>query len=482
MGDASRFEFLDPVLAGPTVAGIRIVLETELARKLGKAAYHVWQILITRRDPRGVTHAKISTLATARGFTPTKPRTVKYALNRLREAGLVEDKYPRRQWLRTEAGDERWLFPRRVYGARVRFQHARQCHVLVPESTYAWMQSASSHGGARIGTGPKTDKMLRNSGHKSIQVCPYAGQFKYVPVLLDSTSSDHTCTEQVGYFVTAADAAPVQQPSALRAEQHQAHQPQAPGFQPYVSAEPKPESVPMSPKLPAHLGTSLGGAPQRPVRLPIPGMNGVPALPGPNLIAAAATPAPPHFPADLDEDGRVQWLLRYYRGAYDSRWKPTTPCGFFKNRRALKPAQLALLRNAAEALAAFNLRPAAWVAWRFDLWRTSKRSTGAPHLAYVLDPVHMDKHLEWFRSEEAGYMGGRVMYGDEHRELMERHAAMMRALTWARATTAEEVRRVVDQHLPPALYDRLVAAARARAAQDTDLMKSMAAEGQWVGW
>ncbi len=152
MTSAARLQGITSAAAGDAV-----VLETELQRKLGRAAWHVWTVLIARRDPGGETHITGRGILRARGFARNVRQTSELdrALRRLETAALVTPVGRVFRAVPSRTGVvERQVYVRNIWGARLlRLSPSAPAECAVPIATKVWIATASTWGGARPGAG-----------------------------------------------------------------------------------------------------------------------------------------------------------------------------------------------------------------------------------------------------------------------------------------------------------------------------------------
>lgn len=459
-----------PLSDEPHVVATTVVSATALEKKLGYAAFHVWSILLTRRNEQGLTHTTVLGIGKAKGFARTCPRTVEKALVRLRSAGLVEDLGW--QKLRVPRGTSFIVvavYVRRVLGARL--FGGRNHEVAVPPKTVQWMSVVCGWGGPRKGSGRKGASMAEKPNgfsDRGIQVGTTPSTTGGTPHLIrkknqvggtPEESSGGTdiylqvkkgTFERGGLSPSGKDSAPVgAQVSTLSGGEE--------------------------------LGEGLAGPRTRPAPMLATPRTGVPRYPGIDVVAPAQVPDPPLLDPESPSLDHVTILAAAYRGAVESRFGGR--CYVLRgDLRGTK--HWAAFVGAAEALIEHNIPPAAWAAFSCDVWKKFSargprptRGKGWPPVAWVFSAKRIEERRGWFRAEESDYSGGRAIFGPKHKDLMYRFARLDWVLGDPRV---RDVGAVVEQFFPGNLYEELVNAARAEAADYRERFKRQIREGRFL--
>lgn len=378
------------------VAGEVVVPIALLRRKLGRPAFHVWQILITRRDARGYTHTTRAGMTRARAFESLSERAIKSALVRLRSARLVIDLGWRP--LKIKNGAEVEAYWRQVRGARVIPDGPTQ-RALVPHDAAAWLAQASSHGGARLGAGRPREPVLRlvegGAG------CSEAHQTKSSRAEGGGSDGIQEGPPSSLWLVSTPKVASLslrsREASQGRVASHDPSQPTA---------------------LDGCRMTWTGDDEQRifrPARFERPAPTWVhnevvPPWPTLERVPRARVPRPPLLDAGLGPQRRRAILARWYKCAIESRFgkhKQANAAMAYNGSRKVA----ALLDDAARAFIEHEIPPAAWCAWICDVHlRTCDEDerNKPPMIWIVFARSVIEKRAGWF-SHEADTIGGRVI-------------------------------------------------------------------------
>lgn len=421
------------------IAGFAEVLEDDLKRKLGHAAWHVWQVLCVHRDRQGITHITQTGIGRAKAFVPMRERNVERAMRRLEAAKLVE----RIGWTEREVPKGAKtvvceVYLRRVRGARQLVSLAGAARVSVPLETKAWMRTANTHGGRRMGAGRKES----SEGNPQS-----SGGNPPSPGAQSSEGSD---------MYKRARALGDGPRGSLPTEGNQA--PNEVG----ASGLLRDESM-------AGMGTSFRGRATRmlpPASAPI---EGLPPYPGYSICAPASVPDPPRIKPDDPEDYRVRLLASAYRGAVEREYG--TKC-FLLAKVSPKAKSYAQLLKAAELLAAFDVAPAAWCIFAVRRWflaRTHARGyvKGQPVPLPPIGVVFSEKQITDRLADEdkrgtveESAVGGRIIFGNTHKALLVRYNEMRRAVMSGHAPA-----EAMGLFFPGSSYDDMLETARVEAKE-----------------
>lgn len=199
------------------------------------------------------------------------------------------------------------------------------------------------------------------------------------------------------------------------------------------------------------------------------------ALPNPpswELVNAAHVPPPPRLNEEHDPSVWAQALVDAYRGAVVSRFKHSHP---FPRATLSKKPFYPLLIKGAEALIDYEIAPASWAAWSCDVWRRygakGKPSKKPPHLTWVWSPSRIQERHGWFRNEEGGYGGGRLVIGPALRALLDRYYDARRRVFGGEPAAVA---------LPPEEWLKLVDAAKVEADDYRHRMANQVRAGLWL--
>lgn len=445
-----------PFLVGVTeaVSGSRSVDRDELMVKLGRPAWHVLQVLWTRRDRNGRTHATRAGIATAKGFVAISEDSAKKGLIRLRDAGLVED--IGWQWSIVPPRDERLkVFWRRVRGAQLLRRREGETFCAVPDTTAKWLRTAVTFGGKRPGAGRKPTDSSGSLDSVSYSSVPATRSNQVYP--------------------------PISPLSALMITQRKADGILSPNGERKPAATSGVDSdVSYREVTPA--GSVIGVArPTGPTQWPPPG---VPRFPDRTVIEPAQMPYPPKLSAKDSDAWRLKILTRAFRGAMESEYRGK--CWLLaKGLKANSPNGVMLLR-AGELLEKFEVAPAAWCVFAIRRWRHAREHTETSAKKKALKPpikhVFSEKLIAEQcvdgdrRSTVTEYApGGRVLISPHHRKLGTLYERMRRRIM-AGMPAAE----AVEAFFPDGLYDELVDQARTDSAETQYRLDTDAKDGKFL--
>jgi len=242
-------------------------------------------------------------------------------------------------------------------------------------------------------------------------------------------------------------------------------------------------------------GTVLGSAgPPRP-RHPLSLIVSFPAPcpPRPD-IAPARVPPPPQLPEYLDDEELCYALARAYRSASTNR--TGRRCWLWAKGDPRHWKDFELLVAAGKRLRELEVAPGAWIAWSFDMWkdeiaseakpskkpskpgkrrrRAKRGSFPSPKFCFSLK--HINDHFKWFRSEENQYEGGRTIFGERQRALMQRYDDMRRAVIHDGLSLAD----AAEKFFPGDSYEREVEAVREEVVENREKLVRQAWEGKFL--
>ncbi len=435
------------------VAGFAEVAEEELKRKLGRAAWHVWQVLCVHRDRRGVVRVSTRAIAEARGFMPTNRHVVKDGLRRLTDAHLVQRiGWSGRKLLPTGLPIP-VKFERRCMGARqLSVAGAERC--AVPIETKEWLVSAKTYGGPRPGTGrPKS-----STPNPPNQVPPTLNQVPPTPPPKRANQVPPTTT----LYVSMSDTV-VGQGGSLPSEGNNAPA----GAQVLILGDAEIE----------------GGARRAAPMLSLP-LAGLPLYPGNSVVAAAAVPDPPKLMPDDTEERAVRLLAWGFRGAVEREYGAST---FLLAKLSPKSKSYVLLAQAAQLLRQYDIAPAAWCAYAVRRWYLARTHSpgyvkGAPvalpPVGVIFSPAQIDKRLsdeDHRDTVESLIRGGRLVFGKTHKALLVRYQAMRSAVIGGQPRA-----EALALFFPGSSYDELVEAARVEAKEIRHRLEADVARGKMV--
>ena len=457
----------------PTLAGAQLVPLLDLRRALGERTLEVWLRLCARRDRfTGLTHVSVEGLGEARwqkGARKFMPRSVQASLARLREAGLVIDQG--RKWARVRQGvvwAVRQVWYRQVLGALLARDSRGLDEAIVPYVTADWMRTAKGWGGAREGAGrrPKVPREVESSWGVRNQADVSEGEFKLVSRSIDPKKRDPKGTDVSATQRQAADAA-----------------------QAFASDEREAE------------GLAIGSV-RREVAPAFGALPGLPPYPGASVVRAATVPPPPKLHPDDGWERHLALLARAYEGACLHRW-PVEQRARTRQRGAAKGQTYMLrptgmlghptsakwdafrdvCREASDLLMALDVSPHAWASFSAQRWkgmqehrdgeRTGKVAKWPP-VAWLWSPKRLAEDGSSQAVAECAE-GGRVVYGQIHKQLLARYAELHRA-----ASLGTPIAQALADTMPIAEYDRLVLEARREAQEIQDDLRRRARAGEWL--
>jgi hypothetical protein len=491
---------------GPEVTGSSVVSAETLRKKLGFAAYLVWQILCQRRDEHGLTHVSVigrngsGGICRARGFNSLSAAQVKRALVRLRVAGLVKDLHRRRQWLRGEF----WAFQRKVSGCTA-IAPGQSDVVLVPPQTWKWLRDAPGRGGVRAGAGrpgkrpaedvwcglnsPNDCTCEQENGTETTQKL----EFKPHPteIIQSRTIRAPNVNDPEGVRMVRFDFDEIIKPhprssTVCEVDYVPSERSQSP------SATPSGLLLCIGVDTPDPDGLHFGGTAPASLPLLLDGQDGIPPRPTATNVPLPTIPAPPKLPEGLSDFEAARWLMNAYRGAVNARYyartmtgKKPKRCMVLIQRGALeKSPYLPVLVTAARTMRDCDIAPAAWVAWNVDLWkgRGDKASAKPPPLRYVFSEKRILEKRGWFGKEAGSYEGRRSIPVPTAQALKQRWSTMWRQLCAQTDRSQEAVSATVARWFPEGLYERMVQEARAETIDMQARLNSDALSGRWIGW
>ena len=451
----------------------------EFIRKLGRVSYVVWTAFCKYRDMNGLSY--LSRRGCAQ-YTKISPREVARATLRLCKLGLLVNKNRKRIQV-SILGEPVWVFPREVYGSMAYIPGKNLEFAMIPRASWWAIKNLKGRGGARKGAGrpPKIkvgpyqvedSQVFLNSNLKSNLEVNLEAKLEEKPkeklikigsrIYIYNTihNKNHT------YFVSKGFCSRKNRGSIQNLEK-------------------KPVEGTQKMLAPAKdLGSFLGGnIITTPVKIPIPGRDGIPPFPDLRVMPLAVIPHPPLLDTDLDDASLAAYLVTVYRGAIMSRFKKDTWV-LAKRSQLLKSRYYSSLVRCARMLMDEEIPPAAWATFSIDFWNDS-RPKGQPKpklppISWIFNPARVESQCEWFRDVAPDYLGGRVISNDAAKELSKRYFQMQRSLMHAQVIEHETVQEIVNRYFPNGLYDKLLGAAKERAQDDQLRMNKMLERGEWL--
>lgn len=205
-------------------------------------------------------------------------------------------------------------------------------------------------------------------------------------------------------------------------------------------------------------------------------LEGVPPFPDFDVVMPARIPSPPHLDPNESTDNNAQLLDRAYRQALQFRLGMTTRSA----RNISRSKNYKALVRAVEDVLSAEVDPTSWAVWSATVWKDfacKGRKLRRPTVAWMFSAKRLKERAGWFR-RESRQLGGQLIYGKKHRELLSRYARMHSEL---RKTPRGDVAAIVDHHFPPrATYDQLVNAARAEADANRRRYETILSRGGFI--
>lgn len=434
-----------------------------LERTLGRVAWLVWgRARACASHETGLTWVGVPRLA--RGVPgevcaeQVGEGAVRNALARLRTARLVLDVGP--GWVLSALGVRRRVFRRRVLG----HVEPGAPTVTVPAATAEWLAHAHAWGGSRRGAGRPANNSSRGL---TIQGGESQGEFKIGGISMSKSTSERGGSE-------GTDSLPSGEKGGGAAGD----------FEPSAGDE-----VDLAA---GHLGPA-----------PVWALAGLPPYPGVSLVRPAQVPPAPTLRVDDGWETHLRWLAAAYEGACASVWgdaavhTPTRGKARGVPRRVRPTAMVGaptsprwdkirdVCRDAADALMAADLAPAAWALFSATRWRGMREHEGGVRTGEVapFPPV------AWFWStkrisEDAGAArsyacGGARVPSPSYRALLERYEGLRRDVALGAVPSAQTCER---HRLSREEYAAALAAVRVEAAEARAQLRARAMRGEWLGW
>lgn len=225
--------------------------------------------------------------------------------------------------------------------------------------------------------------------------------------------------------------------------------------------------------LPSRDGSAMGSA-RDPDVGPMSIVSLGPPYPGASLVPPAVIPAPPLLPDSANDVLVARTLVSTYRQAAESRTKER--CFVLARVDLVRSRHYAPLVACGLLLREKKIPPAAWAAWAIDLWRQHEK--GVPPISLVWSKERVAKRSGWFRKEASSYVGGVVLYGPAHRDLIVRWERMARDLY--RLEDPSGAAAVVERHFPGDAFDGHVRRAREEAEAKQRELRDLVEQGAWL--
>jgi len=469
----------------PVIPGVAKVPRKVFVEKLGTNALSVWGFLRQLRDHYGRVHPTIGGISRK---TSLHPESVKRALERLRQTGLVEDVGYR--WTNDAGKLPQKVYVRRVYGC-----YLGRDDVQVPFGVWGEIMAlkGGKHGGARPGTGkyPRKKHSSDPQDHTSTHKEPSGrlnGGTGHSSDLLPPHSSDLSggAFKRPAYVVATDHSKqegeiPMWDPSSLRSEGCAADAAPRPSSSvekprdtlPPVAATPKVINV-APPGLPAHLRDLFDIQPGKNTKPFFWGQDGAPTYPA--VIDTHITiPPPPRVPTGRSREDQIAFCVKWYRAAVESRLGKCHPI-------SLSGPVKGFFEDALDIWVEKDIRPGAWVAWALDRillkLPPKARTRFHPQVKVLLSPKLLTEKRWMFREEEADYTTTVYQKTAAGEEFMRRFRSVEWEVRAIPGWTEADVRRAVERIFP----EGYLAARRECRAKTESEGQGLRARLQLGGW
>lgn len=483
----------DPARGRPVheaIAGEYPVTMDTLERVLGKSSAALWRAMVLcRSESGGVYHGTTQRLAAR---VELSERNVKRCLARLRAAKLVRDDGWRK--LRVFRGGrvvETTVYARTVYGA---ITDAEATAAVVPTDVAEWIASAPGHGGdrrsqdaqtptkpapVRGGTHLKPIKCVPSTPAQNVQPCSTARGPHAPSEAVRSVQEDFKCVPPPGsdFSSVSLDREGIEERGTLPS----LASPRMPAAK--VGREPSSlfvvEHSNNTGPVREHSGDARRLGRARDVTPPIAVGGPIPPYPGASLISPAVLPHPPMVDASASDEDKAMLLVRAYNGACESRYKKRSRV--LSGYRALRGSKhFANLVRTANFLVEKKISPHEWAAWYLDS-RIKFGREDKPPISVVFGRNTVGDHVKRaiFRRDRKR-MGGRIVYGPKHLDLVSRYEAMRQDIRQLPITTEDELRVVVAEHFPPGVWGLLLSDAQKEAADLQVQFTTAVQAGQFI--
>lgn len=400
-----------PPKVSKRVAG-SVRLPTQLVRaKLGPAAFSVWRVLLWRRDSRGASFARLSTIARAAGVSV---RCAQSALRKLRRVGLVTTRlFLRNGHARVSAR----LIVGNWQNGLVTVQRKNEKPLL-----------ALGRGGARKGAGRPARKSV------NVLTSEFKGDRSFFkgdrPIIQRRSSSCQRFTESPSDAMSLqVSTGPLRKTykresslSVVSNETTEENRRAERGAFTLSFEESRREGAgrfDLGWDAFAALGIScLCEDEPTLARLFARGGPFLPPYLTADLLAVPRVPSPPLLDSELSRLRRVEALVRCYRALIEAR--TGEPCYVLARGDVRRSRFFGSLADAASSLIDQEVAPASWAAFSWDVWHhySNRPARTSPPLNWVYSTSRVNERLGWFRREESSYGGGHRVFSARHKELL----------------------------------------------------------------
>lgn len=446
----------------------------EFIRKLGRVSYAVWNAFCKYRDMNGLSY--LSRLGCAQ-YSGISPREVARATLRLCKLGLLVNKNRKRIQINI-LGELLWVFPREVYGSMVYIPGNNMEFVMLPRASWWSLKKHVGRGGVRVGSGRP----------RKIKVGPYQTVCKEI---LPNTNLEANLESNLGQKVEGkiikigsrivyTNISNKNHSYFVRIDFCSREKTRE-----GKTLQKKPGEGTLKMLSPAKdLGSFLGGnIIATPIKIPIPGRDGIPPFPDLRIMPLAVIPNPPLLDKELDDVSLAVNLVTVYNGLIKSRFKKDSWI-LRKRSQLLKSKYYSSLVRCARMLMEEEIPPAAWASFSIDFWNDSKQKGKPkpknPPISWIFNSERVESQCDWFWDAAPNYMGGRIISNDAAKELSKRYFQMQRSLMHAQVKECGTTQEIVNKYFPGGLYAGLLLAAKERAQDDQARMNKMLQRGEWL--
>jgi len=211
------------------------------------------------------------------------------------------------------------------------------------------------------------------------------------------------------------------------------------------------------------------------------GKRALPAYPGEGVIKPVVVPPPPLLPAITSLTSyRVcaEMLAAVYRGALLDRFDLSSYFGFPDIQS--NQATYIKLCKVVDLMTLYEIPPAAWVLFSFDVWKQYGATGGPPTVAWTFSAPRLTEKRDWFAARRDEYFGGRTYFSEEHLALVQRWRRMWERLMSLRPQTRVELLAVVDEFFPGDSYEKAVEAAQVSSRRLEQYLREAIEDGRMV--
>jgi hypothetical protein len=112
-------------------------------------------------------------------------------------------------------------------------------------------------------------------------------------------------------------------------------------------------------------------------------------------------------------------------------------------------------------LRTYRISPFGWCAFSVEAWVEHGRRRISPSPRWVFSLKRIESRADWYAWEQSKWAGGRLYMSPSHRDLYRLYEQMRSAILREPELDDAVVQRVVQRVLPPSLYRKLEARAKA---------------------